>query len=296
MTLEILGKTAINNNLRSDVCLCCESTSLTKLGSIKYSRNTSYSGSQITLTETPELWRCDDCHSCFTQNRVTESDSVQLYSLGSSWFSDSFVETKTKETVDLIESFVTPGCKILDVGCANGAMLDHLKKKGAITSGLEYSLANIDELRRKEHTTYSDWSQIGKHFDIITAFDVVEHLYDLESFLDSCFDHLSDDGLLVFMTGDVNSLSAITGKNNWWYVRFPEHVLFPSLKYFLTLEKFEVTTVVKTYPMNLKVHPSITNFMKNVKAKIMSLFLGDFIPSLSLPPDHIIVVLKKISN
>lgn len=286
-------KTTINNNIKIDICPCCKSRSISKVGAIKYAENTTYSSTQIILTEIPKLWRCNECQSSFTQNRVSETDSISLYSLGSSWSSESFANYKTQATVDLIESLVTPGCKILDIGCANGAMLDYAQQRGAVTFGLEYSLTNLDELRRKQHTAYSDWSQVDENFDIITAFDVVEHLYDLESFLNSCFSHLSNDGILVLMTGDINSWSARAGNKKWWYVRYPEHILFPSLNYFATLHNFKIVNTVKTYPNRLDKYSPIVNFLWRLQLTIRSLRLGNFIPTMLFPPDHFIVVLKK---
>jgi 2-polyprenyl-3-methyl-5-hydroxy-6-metoxy-1,4-benzoquinol methylase len=288
--------TTINNNVRTDTCPCCKSSSIAKVGAIKYAKNTTYSSTKIKLTGIPELFSCDKCKSWFTQNRVPESDSIALYSLGSSWSSDSFTESKTQETVDLIESLVKPGCKMLDIGCANGAMLDYAKQQGAITSGLEYSRANLDELKRKQHNAYSDWSQVQERFDIITAFDVVEHLYDLESFFDSCINHLSDDGLLVFLTGDISSSSANKTENMWWYLRYPEHILFPSLEYFGSIDNFQLVKIVNTHPSKFDTSSSILKIMKGIKARFTSLILGNLFPSPSAPPDHIIVVLKRINN
>jgi 2-polyprenyl-3-methyl-5-hydroxy-6-metoxy-1,4-benzoquinol methylase len=295
MIIETPSKT-ITNNIRTDVCPCCKSRSLSKIGSIKYAKNTTYSSSQIALTEIPELWRCNECQSCFTQNRVSEADSISLYSLGNFWSSDSFEKSKTQATVKLIESLVKPGCKILDVGCANGAMLDYAKQQGAVTFGLEYSRVNLDELRRKQHTAYSDWSQVDDNFDIITAFDVVEHLYNLESFLDCCFSHLSDDGVLLFMTGDPSSWSAKIGRSKWWYVRYPEHILFPSIEYFKSLSIFEFIKNIKTYPYRLDMYSSFLEFTRNIKPTIMSLTARSLFPSQSFPPDHVIYILKKMTN
>jgi 2-polyprenyl-3-methyl-5-hydroxy-6-metoxy-1,4-benzoquinol methylase len=295
MIVENLNKTIINN-VRTDVCPCCKSRSISNIGAIKYAKNTTYSSSQIALTEVAELWSCNKCQSCFTQNRVSEADSVTLYSLGNSWSSDSFEKSKTQATVELIESLVKPGCKMLDVGCANGAMLDYAKQLGAVTFGLEYSRANLDELNRKQHNAYSDWSQVQERFDIIVAFDVVEHIYDLDSFLNCCLSHLSDDGLLVFLTGNISSSSAKKAQNMWWYVRYPEHILFPSLEYFESLNNFQIAKIVKTYPSKFDTDLSLLKIMKSIKTKITSFLLGNLFPSPSTPPDHIIVVLKKINN
>lgn len=293
MVVEDSIRIIINNNIRTDICPCCKSTSLSPIGEIKYAKNTTYSSSQISLTEIPELWSCNECQSCFTQNRVSEIDSISLYSLGDSWSSDSFTKIKTKETVDLIDSLIKPGCKILDIGCANGAMLDYAKDRGAVTYGLEYSKSNIDELRNKQHTAYSDWSQVNESFDIITAFDVIEHLYNLDSFLDLCRNHLSNDGVIVLLTGDINSWSARRGRNFWWYVKYSEHILFPSLDYLSSLQGFKVVNSIKTSPNRLDIYSPIINFFWNLKTMFSTLRLKNFVPTIFFPPDHFIVVLKK---
>jgi hypothetical protein len=74
--------TTISNNLWIDICPCCQSTALAKIGAIKYANNPTYSSSHIKLSEVPELWRCDRYKSWFTQNRVPKADSIALYSLG----------------------------------------------------------------------------------------------------------------------------------------------------------------------------------------------------------------------
>ncbi len=295
MPLKNTGKRIINNKLRYNVCPCCKSRLLSGVGSIKYSKNTSYASLPIELTKVPELWSCNNCQSWFTQNRISETDSIDLYSGGNAWSSDLFVQSKTQEVVDSFNSLLIPGCKILDIGCANGAFLDYAQQKGSITFGLEYSRSNLEELQRKQHTAYADWSDIKESFDLIVAFDVVEHLYDLDSFMDCCFNHLSKDGLLVILTGDIDSWTAKKDLHMWWYLRYPEHVLFPSLKYLSSLEKFEIVSTIETYPYRLAVYPPIVSFVKNLKARIKSLYSGDFVQSLS-QPDHMMVILKKTSK
>jgi 2-polyprenyl-3-methyl-5-hydroxy-6-metoxy-1,4-benzoquinol methylase len=292
MSLGNISKRIINNNIRYDLCPCCKSQLLSQVGVIKYSKDISYAGIPIELTNLPELWKCNKCQSWFTQNRISETDSIDLYSAGSAWSSDSFIQSKTQEVIDFFDSLITPDCKVLDIGCANGAFLDYAKQQGAMTFGLEYSRSNLDELELKQHTGYADWSNINESFDLIVAFDVVEHLYDLDSFMDCCFSHLSKDGLLILLTGDINSWVAKKDLHMWWYLRYPEHVLFPSLKYFSSLEKFEIVSMIETYPYRLEVRSPIISFVKKLKARLKSFYLGSFVQSLTRP-DHMMVVLKK---
>jgi 2-polyprenyl-3-methyl-5-hydroxy-6-metoxy-1,4-benzoquinol methylase len=283
---------AINNNLRLDVCPCCNSDSLFFIDNIKYGdddNTNSYSGIKINLTELPELWECEQCNSWFTQNRVTEHDSIKLYSSGNSWYSKGFKKSKTKETVELVKSLIAPNSKVLDIGCSNGALLDFAKDRGALTYGLEYSEKDRLLLESKGHTAYGDWSEVKGCFDIIAGFDLVEHLYDLKLFLNYCYKHLSTDGVLIIMTGNISSSPAQKGRQLWWYLRYSEHILFPSIKYFSSISNFELVSIIKTYPYRLSVSTVIRSFIESlVKPRPNS-----FIPSPLIEPDHMLIVLKK---
>jgi SAM-dependent methyltransferase len=281
----------INNNLRLDLCPCCKSDSLVLIGNIKYGDDdfSGYSGININLTELPELWECRKCNSWFTQNRVIERDSIKLYSSGNSWYSNGFKKSKTKETVELVKSLIAPNRKVLDIGCSNGALLDFAKNIGALTYGLEYSEKNRLLIQSKGHTAYSDWPEVNGYFDLIAGFDLVEHLYDLKSFLDSCYRHLSTDGVLVIMTGNVSSPPAQEGRQSWWYVTYPEHILFPSITYFSSLSNFEVVSTTKTYPYRLSLPTVVRSFIQSrIKPRPNS-----FAPSPLIEPDHMLIVLKK---
>jgi 2-polyprenyl-3-methyl-5-hydroxy-6-metoxy-1,4-benzoquinol methylase len=298
MTRKIV--TEVNNNLWIDICPCCNSKSISAKGEINYALKTTFSNQRISLKKKPELWICNNCKSLFTQNRVLESSAIHLYSKGSSWSSGSFEGVKTKEVVYLINSLVKKDCKFLDVGCANGAMLDYVRSKGALTFGLEYSIFNRNKLEEKGHTAYTDWTQVNNEFDIITAFDVVEHLYDISSFLSSCLKRLSKDGVLVILTGNVHSLSAQISDKEWWYVRYPEHILFPSIEFFSSLPEFKILKTLKTYPgrFSRKEYSQPKNFIRNIKNVVRNIFSSivrkDFSPSPFTQPDHVIIVLQKI--
>ena len=285
----------LENNTFLRECPCCKSTRLTKVGAIQYARETYYSSSRVKLSSVPELWRCENCNSGFTQNRVSEEDSIQLYSLGDGWVSDKFHDTKTKKTVDFIDSVIKAPCKILDVGCANGSFLDHVSKKDVSTFGLEYSAANLEQLQVKQHTAYSDWGAIDECFDIITAFDVVEHLYDLASFLTNCYDRLIENGFVILLTGDICSWSAEKAKNEWWYIKHPEHIVFPSRDYFSSLSNFKLVETIPVYPR--KFNPRSRSIFKTIaklsKAALKNLLQQAYYPLPFMPQDHLIIVLQK---
>lgn len=275
------------NNTRYNCCPCCNSGSISKIGDIQYPKNSQYSSVVVQLVEQPELWQCLDCHSWFTQNIVSEADSIQLYSTGDFWVTKDFQSAKPRELVEYTSELLRPGIKVLDVGCANGAFLDFAKENGAQTAGLEISAKNQALLQQKGHKSYGNWNEVGDLFDLVTAFDVVEHLYDLNGFLENCLNHLTHNGVVLLVTGDQASISAQKAQAAWWYVRFSEHIIYPSIDYF---RKHPFLQVIATRPVYSYHFPS----SKVLKSLVKLIFMPEnCTPSPLLPPDHILICLQK---
>jgi SAM-dependent methyltransferase len=290
----------LNNNIRHDSCPCCKSRSLSFIETIKYAKNVQYSSSLIKLAEVPELWQCEKCESWFTQNIIAEKDSIDLYSNGSSWISKEFKDSKSPEVIESLKLLNIKDKKILDIGCANGSLLNFARENNALTYGLEYSIENRTLLKENGHLAYGDWSEIDERFDIITAFDLIEHLYDIELFFDFCRRYLSQNGILLIMTGNIFSASARSAKQSWWYLRYPEHIVFPSRKYYSSLEHFNLISYQEVYPYKIEDTNLFTSIFnaKNIKIGarifIASIFKdGKHFPSLKIAPDHALAIFSK---
>jgi SAM-dependent methyltransferase len=244
------------------------------------------------LELTPELWKCRSCKSWFSQNIVLEKVAASLYSQGSSadrWSNKPFEESKQKTVIKILADIFNKGLKVLDIGCNTGSLLDFAKSKGCITAGIEVSSDCKDIIESKGHIYYPSPAEIpdDNHFDVITAFDLVEHLYDLSSFLKYCKSKLTKDGLIVISTGNIFSLSAAITQSRWWYIGFPEHIVFPSTIFFrdhsgLVIKKRLQTYAAKGY--RLPVHRILSGFVKGI---LNSNYSG--LPSLGA--DHVLLVL-----
>lgn len=287
-----MHKNIINNNKRFDYCPCCRFKNISKIGNIDYGANIKYARLGISLTSQPEIWRCNSCKSWFSQNIISEEDSYRLYSSNQSWTSKKIEFSKCKTTIKVLSSIVYPNCKVLDVGCANGAWLDFAKVKGARTFGLEYSQKHITELKRKKHISYSSWLEVDQCFNVITALDLVEHLYDLDAFIKYCSEKLLRGGMLVVLTGDISSICANKGKNSWWYIRYPEHIVFPSIQFISQIPGFKLMSVTPVYPFNLSVISSI----KQIIISVIKPRPNSYCPLVLRKPDHMLVILQKIES
>jgi len=283
----------VNNNLSTNNCPLCNAISIDRVGLIDYASPLYYSTEEVIMLCQPELWKCNNCYSSFVQNAVNEIDSISLYSKGNAeerWsHSPTFEESKTKIVVNKIKSLLNRDIQILDVGCNTGELLDLAKRYGCKTFGVEYSLTSLKVLKEKSHIAYSSIQEVKSLFRIITAFDLVEHLYNLPEFLNICFDKLQSDGYLVILTGDIGCLSArITGAK-WWYVRYPEHIIFPSKKYFAHHPKFQLIDWIPTYAGLGYKQPLVQALKSTTKYLIKGMYSG----SPSLVPDHTLIVLKR---
>jgi 2-polyprenyl-3-methyl-5-hydroxy-6-metoxy-1,4-benzoquinol methylase len=283
----------IHNNLKHNYCPLCGSHQIRKQGSIKYYSKIFYSSVAVKMLITPELWKCDDCNSGFLQNAVPLEQSIELYKLGNSdgrWSTKPFEKHKTNIVVKTCENLLKKNLRVLDIGCSVGAFLDFAKLKGCVTYGVEYSQNCVNLLKEKGHIASSNIDELDGNFDIITGFDLVEHLYNVPEFLDSCLARLSPQGYLIFVTGDISCLPAKLANSNWWYVRFPEHIVFPSRKYFEHHPQLELVNWISTHAGIEYQQPVV----KLIKSNIKELFiLSDFTAFHTPIADHALIIMKK---
>lgn len=121
--------------------------------------------------------------------------------------------------------------KLLDVGCATGIFLSHAKRHGFNSYGFDVSqyATNIARSRHPRRIKLGAIDQVSypkNSFDIITMFDVIEHLKNPRQDLKKLKSFLKPDGILVLNTGDAGSwLAKLQGKD-WHFFVPPQHLFF----------------------------------------------------------------------
>jgi 2-polyprenyl-3-methyl-5-hydroxy-6-metoxy-1,4-benzoquinol methylase len=140
---------------------------------------------------------------------------------------------RARKDIASIEKLKSGGT-LLDVGCGLGYVLDAAKQRGWNEYGIDLSSYAVGVCRNKDHGnvwcgTMETVALQRDYFDVVTAFDVFEHVCDPNKFLQDVHAVLKDNGLIVVAVPNVRSLAAILMGKRWSQFILPEH-----LNYFST--------------------------------------------------------------
>ena len=146
--------------------------------------------------------------------------------------------------------------KVLDLGCGFAYFLNYLKNKKINYKGIEPSKSIADFCKSKlklnvETGNLND--EKDNHYNLITLFDVIEHLKDPCSYYKSINKKLKKGGYCVAYTPNIHSLSyALMGSEQNTMLPF-EHLSFfneKSLKYLAKRTGFEIYSI-ETYGFDI---------------------------------------------
>jgi SAM-dependent methyltransferase len=215
-------------------CRLCGSPSTKNLGKIPDCGE--FAGRSVTPSlNGGYLMRCVDCRSLFRSPVLSQAEYMNLYQHASDALWESYQDKRID--FDVIRGLLStiPGGRILDIGCYSGLFLKSLpvrfEKFGIEPSGSASLIAQSHGIDILGKTC----SQIDpdQRFDIVVAIDVVEHVTDIDEFMEQALRHVRDGGLLIISTGNPDCVfwnKVFRGR--FWYSSFSEHLTFPSVTYF----------------------------------------------------------------
>ncbi len=146
---------------------------------------------------------------------------------------DLALQTKTfrRRSRRITRLFKRPG-RVLDVGCAGGAFLLVMREAGWNVQGLEpsASMRAVAEDRLGQPIAPSgildfEGPRGSEHYDLITLWDVLEHLPDPVAALARARDWLAPGGRIVLETQNVASATARLLGRRWHHYKHAEHLV-----------------------------------------------------------------------
>jgi len=210
-----------------------------------------------------DIWACDNCDLKYTDN-IPEQSAIGKYYQSSNYISHSDtkagvinklyhkVRTHTLKTKrKLIEKFTQKSRgEILDIGCGTGAFLNNMQQADWKITGLEpdenaiktaNSLYNIfpknpDEL----------FSLPSNNFDAITMWHVLEHVHQLQEYIEQLKNLIKPDGVIFIAVPNYQSFDAEVYGAHWAAYDVPRHLYHFSPK---SMEK-----LVSLHGLKIKTH------------------------------------------
>ena len=122
--------------------------------------------------------------------------------------------------------------RILDIGCGDGHFLAVAKRKGWEVFGTEYTDEAVAVSRAKGIEVHQGAIQDypAEQFDVITSFEVLEHINDGREHVRKINSLLRDGGLFYFTTPNFNSFSRKWLGGKWNVIEYPEHLTYYTVK------------------------------------------------------------------
>ncbi|MBN1654674.1 MAG: DUF3473 domain-containing protein [Deltaproteobacteria bacterium] len=208
------------------------------------------------------LRHCKQCDNGYIPGFLLPGDTDSVYSIGyfrgetntgyPDYLADrEIIEANFADRIKWISS-IRPKGRLLEVGSAYGFFLKVAREQGWDARGVELVEECAREAARLSGATVQagDFLEIDipGRFEVVTMFDVIEHMRDPVACIERAYNLLSPEGVLVIETGDHAAPWARFLGNFWYFLDPPQHRYYFSqagIEYLLRRTGFENDFLVR---------------------------------------------------
>jgi SAM-dependent methyltransferase len=207
------------------------------------------------------IYHCNSCSVRFTQD-IPSEDEIGAYYASADYVSHSdtkkgivnklyhWVRRRTLVSKRKMAQRFTglPKGKVLDIGCGTGAYLHEMERSGWQVTGLEPDInarIKAQELYSIDPQEPSALYQLDeKTYDVISMWHVLEHVHDLQGYLQKISSLLSANGKLFIAVPNYTSKDAAVYKEFWAAWDVPRHLYhFSPGSMEILLKKFDLKII-----------------------------------------------------
>jgi SAM-dependent methyltransferase len=188
------------------------------------------------------LLRCPSCSFVFSEFRPADEDLHKLYREMDTTVYERESQGRRRTAMRhlrILEQYARAG-HLLDVGCASGNLLAAAADTGWAVTGVEPASSLCERAAKLlngrgqvQCLPLQQAKLTPSSFDVVTMWDVLEHVTDPVKFLGLCVTFLKPSGILIVNVPDISSFQAwVLGEH--WPLLLPEHLNYfdrKSLKY-----------------------------------------------------------------
>lgn len=209
-----------DNKTQNHSCLVCDHSNL-----IPYLRG---------------LLKCVSCGFVTVDLKLNQEDLKGIYGK-EYFFGNEYVDYKRDK--DILQNNFSrrlktitkykKGGSLVEVGCAYGFFLE-LAKKYFDVKGFEICQDAVDFAKGLsldvENCDFAKADILKSSIDVVTMWDVIEHLADPQLYISKANYILTQGGLLCITTGDIGSINAQIRREKWRLIHPPTHIHYFSRK------------------------------------------------------------------
>ncbi len=201
-------------------------------------------------TQIYRLNRCQSCSTVWLHNPPSPAQMGQHYTedyhRAIALAGEGSAMARWKDQVAMIGRHKSGG-HLLDIGCSSGGFLSTMKTPGWNLHGIEMEESTAQRARVTTGANVFvgdvlDAPYLAGTFDVITCFDVLEHVYSPREFLTKVLEWLKPGGIFYAMMPNIDSWEARLFGSHWFGLELPRHITHfspRSLRYLLTGVGFE---------------------------------------------------------
>jgi 2-polyprenyl-3-methyl-5-hydroxy-6-metoxy-1,4-benzoquinol methylase len=185
-----------------------------------------YSMEEYDSQEWGRYVKCKNCHLIYMNPLEKVSKTNEYYFKAKNTHAptvrDSCLRTAQSQ-LRLIQKYAS-GTDLLDVGCAQGFFLFNASKAGYTTKGVEMSQDAVAYARKEfgldvEAKPFEELRFAENHFDVVTLWQVLEHVPYPLMMLKEVHRILKPGGLLVVSTPNIGGVPAKILRKRWWDIK-----------------------------------------------------------------------------